>query len=102
MLFPRGRRRSNCDDVLQREPIERRAVAGPLQQVEQRQPGERRELGVLVVRDAVLEQRAGLLGWPLAYISAAFSSTAHRPGLAWATSIAGWAAADQSTRLGAA
>jgi hypothetical protein len=30
----------------------------------------------------VVEQRARLLAWPLAYISAAFSSTEHRPGFA--------------------
>ena len=54
-----------------------------LQQVEQRQPRERRQLGVRVVRRCRRRATArACAAWPLAYSSAAFSSTAQRPGLA--------------------
>ena len=88
--FPAGRRALELHDVLERELVERIAVAGALQQVEQREPGERRLLACRgrSRRPARAASRAGG-AWPLAYSSAAFSSTAHSPGLACATSIAG-------------
>ncbi len=68
-------------------------------QVEQREPRERRELGVVVgpARPAPSSARA-FWSWPFAKSSAAFSSTAQKPGLACATSIA-FGAVDQSMML---
>ncbi|MBK6394728.1 MAG: hypothetical protein IPF73_08575 [Betaproteobacteria bacterium] len=57
-FLPRRRRALELHDVLERELVEAVAVARPLHQVEQREPRQRREPGVVVGRDALLEQRA--------------------------------------------
>ena len=54
-LFPGRRRAFESDDVLQGELLERRALVGTLQQIEQGQPRERRNLRVNVVGHALLE-----------------------------------------------
>src|SRR5690606_3515325 len=55
--LPRRSRALEGDDVLERELVESRAVAGALQEVEEREPGELRELGVVVVDHSLFEQR---------------------------------------------
>ena len=63
-LVPCGRRTLELHDVLHRKLIESAPVVRALEQVEQRQPRERRELRIVVVDDAVLEQRARGIGLP--------------------------------------
>ena len=57
-IVPGWRRALELDDILQRELLERVAIRGPLHEVEQREPGERRAARVLVGLDAVREQCA--------------------------------------------
>ena len=59
-FFPRRRRALELHDVLQREPVECRAIALALQEIEEREPCEHRKLGVVVVLDAFLELLAGI------------------------------------------
>ena len=61
-IVPGRRRALELDDVFQRELLERAAVPGPLDQVEQREPGERRGAGLGIPGDAFRQQRAGGLG----------------------------------------
>ena len=64
-FFPRRRRALELHDVLQREPVECRAIALPLEEIEEREPGEHRKLGVVVVLDAFLELLAGIGHLPI-------------------------------------
>ena len=54
-LLPGWRRALEYNDILQRDLVERRAVTGSLHQVEQREPGQRRNLRVVVGRDPLLQ-----------------------------------------------
>ena len=53
------------DDILQRQAVVLGMVARALQQIEKSEPGERRNLGVIVVGDAVLEHETGMGGLPI-------------------------------------
>ena len=63
-FLPRRRRTFELHNVLQRHLLERRAIVGPLQNVEQRQPRKRRNLGVVIRPHALLQQRARRLHLP--------------------------------------
>ena len=62
--LPRRRRPLELDDIVHRELIERDLVARPLLQIEQREPCERRQLGVVVRLHTLFEQRACLVRMP--------------------------------------
>ncbi len=58
LRHPRRSRPLELNDVFERERVERRLVALALQQIEQGEPRERRELGVGVVLDPLFQELA--------------------------------------------
>src|SRR4029453_4538791 len=60
LRFPGGRRTLELDDVSERELIERGTIARALLQIEEREPGKGRELCVVIVKNSLLEEGAGL------------------------------------------